>query len=386
MRESAQQRTYSNTVDARIVKSSARGNWIQILTALCPGLSNAAKNVGKHVPCPDHGGENGFRFFKDADDTGGSICNTCGTFDDGFKTLQWYHDWDFPTAVAEVAEFLRLTPKDNDSARPVYRKEMSPPVESESDRRKREYKDKKLREELTRIWHESLPLDDSRAEPARLYLARRGLALRHALKCENLRFHQALPYFQEGQISGYHPGIVAMVLDAKAVPVTIHRTFLDQEGYKACVPSPKKLMPYPSDRNLKGAFIPLAKLEWDYPGRDLGITEGIETGLAVIEASEGRLPVWVMITARIMQGFTPPIDVEHLYAYGDQDGNNTGLDTIKSLKTRLLSDYQDLAVTGFLPPRDEIPEGDKSVDWLDIFVKHGSSAIPMPKGIREVLH
>lgn len=384
MRDSSAKRKYSNTVEARVVKAEAYGQWLNILTALCPGLTEAAKKVGKHVPCPIHGGQDGFRFYKNADDTGGGICNTCGNYDDGFLILQWYHNWDFPTAVKEVADYLGLKPKDNDAtdSKPKYRKEVAPPVESESERRKREFKDKKVREELQRVWTEAISLGEQKAEPARLYLARRGLAMRYALKCDNLRYHPSLPYFAEGEIIGLYPAILAMVYDGSGQPVTIHRTFLDEEGYKADVPSPKKLMPYPSDRNLKGAFIPLSMLVWNYEGRDLGITEGLETGLAILEASEGLLPVWVMITARILQGFTPPEEVDHLYAYGDQDLSEAGLEAVVTLKKRLTNAYEGLEVTGFFPGRNEMPVGAKSVDWLDMFVKHGPHGIPMPPGVR----
>lgn len=379
------------TLDARVVKQEARGRWLNILDSLAPGLRPAIARPGRHVPCPVHGGKDGFRLFKNADETGGGICNTCGSFDDGMALLMWYNEWDFPQTVEAVGQDLGLNPEDQDLRDP--RKNpppaMRPVVETEAERRKREYKDAKCREELKRVWTEAVHISAPEAEPVRLYLARRGLRLTYALSSPVLKFHPRMGYFHEGEVIGEYPCMLALAFDADDRPVTIHRTFLTEEGFKAPVPKAKKLMPYPSDRKLSGGYIPLVDLK-AFTGNlvdkttgvvttALGVTEGIETALAVIEASKGKMPVWPLVSDRLLEGFHTPEVVDELCIYGDQDLNNAGLEAAAKLKERAIADGK--KAYGWLPPVDVIPEGAKGIDWLDVLIMEGPEAIPFPAGL-----
>lgn len=84
------------------LKHKTGRHWKSTLLTLAPRLLNAIKNAPNHVPCPVHGGTNGFRFFKDYDKTGGGICNTCGAFPNGVYILMWVNDWDFRRAARAV--------------------------------------------------------------------------------------------------------------------------------------------------------------------------------------------------------------------------------------------------------------------------------------------
>ena len=95
-------------IEAREVRQQAAGRWLDLLGALAPALEPALSRVGRHVPCPVHGGTDGFRLFRDADLTGGGVCNTCGTFPDGFALLMWVNRWTFPEALWAVAQALGL--------------------------------------------------------------------------------------------------------------------------------------------------------------------------------------------------------------------------------------------------------------------------------------
>lgn len=385
MQAQQSRREFPKTLDARKVKQAARGQWLDIISCLAGSLATAAKKPGAHFPCPVHGGKDGFRFFKDANDTGGGICNTCGSFDDGFKMLQWINDYTFPEAVADVGQQLRMDPENEAHVNRPQRPVMAAPVESAEEKRKRVFKDKKLRDELARVWCEGIGLDLPAAEPARLYFARRGLSLKYVLATPNLRFHRSLPYFHEGELIGEFPAIIALVYDGELKPVTIHRTFIDEEGYKAKVPYAKKLMPYPSDRNLKGACIPLMELNVGNcveGSTALGVTEGIETAFSIIEAADGRLPVWPLISDKILEGFIPPHPVSELCIYGDQDVEEAGLMATVKLKSRLTEDFDDVQVVGYLPPRCLIEHGEKGVDWLDVYIRYGKTSIPMPKSLK----
>ena len=88
------------------IRAAARDRWPEILPAIDPDLSDACRRVGRHGPCPKHGGKDGFRLFDDG--TGGAVCNTCGTFGDGFALLQWSLGISFPQARDRLAAYLGI--------------------------------------------------------------------------------------------------------------------------------------------------------------------------------------------------------------------------------------------------------------------------------------
>ena len=63
-------------LDVAVVREAARGHWDAIFCALAPMLKAAMQQPGKHVPCPVHGGKDGFRLFPDYADAGSCVCNT----------------------------------------------------------------------------------------------------------------------------------------------------------------------------------------------------------------------------------------------------------------------------------------------------------------------
>ena len=48
-------------INAKSVKEQASGKWLEILPLLDARLADAVARAGKHVPCPIHGGKDGFR-------------------------------------------------------------------------------------------------------------------------------------------------------------------------------------------------------------------------------------------------------------------------------------------------------------------------------------
>lgn len=97
--------------DVSVVREAARGHWDAIFCALAPMLKAAMQQPGKHVPCPEHGGKDGFRLFPDYAEAGSCVCNTCGSFRDGFETLEWLHGWGFAQTLKRVSCVLGLQPR-----------------------------------------------------------------------------------------------------------------------------------------------------------------------------------------------------------------------------------------------------------------------------------
>ena len=169
---------------AEVVRNAAKlKGWDVILRDLCPEIdSRAFDKPGRHTKCPVHGvagrGGDGFKFFrKDFQDSGGGMCNTCGTYPDGFSLLMWVKNYGFADAVADVGDFLGIRSTEdenqqekvnraNEQALAARRKEIE-----EKEAASNLYHSKKLNE----LWKGSIPLTHPDAEPARLYLASRKI-------------------------------------------------------------------------------------------------------------------------------------------------------------------------------------------------------------------
>lgn len=349
---------------ANEVREKARGRWLEILGALAPDLDQALARSGRHVPCPVHGGKDGLRIFKDAAETGGSVCNTCGVHADGFATLMWIKDWSFTTTLREVSTYLSMGARDRDrNAHPEtrYRGDEQGEPDEACDR---------ARQSLNRVWGESIGLTHRDAEPARLYLARRGISINPP---DTLRFHRALPYYDGEKRLGEFPAILAMMTDVNGNALTIHRTYLSETGQKAAVEAPKKLMSIPSDRKLVGGGVRLSPAE----GRTIAVAEGIETALAVLEAT--GIPTWAAVNAYLLEHFSPPPNTEQVLVFADKDRateqhpSGHGQEAAKALVQRL---WTVGIKAGAIVPSGEIPNGHKSVDWLDVLNQKGREGFP----------
>jgi putative DNA primase/helicase len=148
--------------------------------------------------------------------------------------------------------------------------------------------------------------------------------------------------------------MLARVDDSSGHAVTLHRTYLTIEGYKANVPSVKKLMPSACPGATLGGAIRL------YPaGETLALAEGIETALAVRLATE--LPVWATICAGGLARLIVPAEVSLVVICADHD--TAGLDAARALARRLLVEQRRVKI---LTP-DTL-----GTDWADLQgVGHG---------------
>ena len=235
------------------------------------------------------------------------------------------------------------------------------------------------REQLNRTWRESVALSHPSAEPARLYLARRGLSVKVP---ETLRFHAALGYYEDNRRLADYPTLIAQVTGQGGDAVTIHRTYLTPEGRKAPVDSPKKLMRHPLARQMTGGAIRLVPAN-----HRLAVTEGIETALAVTEAT--GIPAWATGNAHLLATFQPPAGIDQILVFADKDRpsrqhpSGHGQEAARELVKRLWS----LGIrAGAIAPAMDIPEGKKGIDWLDVFVLEGKAGFPALVSVEQALH
>lgn len=354
------------------IKSLCRGRWDQVFRSLAPALNDALDSMHpspKHVPCPVHGGKDGFRVFRDVSETGGGICNTCGPRSDGIAMIAWVNDWTVGETLRELTSYLG----GNEIVTPVPRARICEKDVAEEN--------EKLNKKLIDTWKQSVPVSSPIAEPARLYLARRGLP---TTIYPSVRFHPALPYYERQKrenaapymaLKGNFPALVAMVEDVNGKPVTLHRTYLSVDGTKAPVDEPKKSMMYPSTRTMTGGAIRLAK-----HSQILGLGEGIETTLSGMYAM--GIPGWATITAELMESVILPKEVTHVVIWADKDVSKRGEEAARNLIQRLWSEKRVAAAFLPVPP---IPSGKKGIDWNDVLIQNGRSAFPTYQQAQEVL-
>lgn len=213
--------------------------------------------------------------------------------------------------------------------------------------------DEGRRRALERLWAEAVPLSSPKGEVGRRYLEARGLELAKVLPgLGNLRVHPALEYRdEEGRPLGSFPVLLARVEHPRFGLVALHRTYLAPDGRgKAPVPAPKKLTRPVFEGATKGAAIRL------YPaGEEIALTEGVETALAVREAT--GLPTWACVSAGGLEGVEIPKEVKRVLIAAD--GDERGLRAARTLAERLLEEGR-VRVSLAQPPQ--------GMDWLDMLL------------------
>lgn len=274
------------------------GKWPSILPKL--GLHDSYL-TGRPSPCPIcKEGRDRFR-FDNKDGRGTWICNTGlgGSHKgagDGFDLAQLANGWGFKRTKEEIQRLVGLAPK---SAVRLGRSKAAAVAEME---------------EIIKL---SRPVADV---PATATWWRRRIG--GVPSCPDLRGREAL------KCSGVRDPIPAMVAIVRAPDgsiATVHRTYLNDDGDKADVPSPRRLMDIPLP---DGGAVRLAEA-----GDMLGIAEGIETAAAA--ALMFAVPCWAALNAGNLAKWYPPPGVRHVLIFADNDANECGQKAAATLQARL---------------------------------------------------
>lgn len=330
--------------------SDAEDRWPYIFADLAPELAEAMASAPHHVPCPVHGGTDGFRLFRDYAKTGGGGCNTCGFHRGGFALLAWVRGYSTKDAVRDVAKWI-----EGETITPTLH--TRPPVEAP-----KPADTSKNYARIRKVWTSSQELAGT---PAEQYLAARGIW--KANMPRTLRAHAGLNYYhgKEKKSYGDFPCLLAPIKDKEGRIVSIHRIFLNAEGTdKAPVPDAKKMMSACGE--LRGAAIKLFQAE-----ETLGVAEGIETALAAYAIS--RMPVWPCVSATLLELVDIPESVKHVVIWADLDRSNRGKEAAEKLAERMRALGKTVEIC---MPKGPIPEGKKGVDWLDVLNKEGIEGFP----------
>jgi hypothetical protein len=160
-----------------------------------------------------------------------------------------------------------------------------------------------------RLWTEAV---EAAGTPVVRYLASRGL---HLPTDAPIRFHPACPRTGEDGFERL-PAMVALMTDpASGKPCGVHRSFLAADGSGKAEGKAKMM--------LGGAgvvrLVPDAEV-----GTSLGLAEGIETSLAVMQGFGWR-PVWAAASAGGIARFPVLPGIEALTIFADADDGGAGM-------------------------------------------------------------
>lgn len=335
-------RGYKLDVDS--VKKQASGSWFEILPLLDARLSDAVARAGKHVPCPSHGGKDGFRLYPN-DLNGGAACNTCGTFADGFAVIQWLRGCNFYESLQLVAELL------NNGIVPVPAGN-APTNQNRANERGNGY-----------MGAMKYLLDTSSRTPnsaARAYYERRGIAKTSDFITNSLKYHDSADVYHNGKrvvLNGKplrYPCILGIARNARGV-TGLHQIYITKDGEQAATEISQIIGGKYSKKRMLGQFagtaVRLARAE-----KTLIVCEGLETGLA-IRLLTGCDSIAACGTAALLGGVDVPDCVENLLIYADND--KAGKEAAEKLQER----EQDRRNVEIIAP--DACVGNDWLDWLN---------------------
>jgi hypothetical protein len=267
---------------------------------------------------------------------------------DKFGAVQWAKQW------LGIADLGVTTPSISDKQR----REIA---ERRHRRDEREAEDRLRRMQTAAgVWDSTVPLSGPAAE----YLRSRGINPSFAASDE-LRMHTGLPHPEGGSF----PCLVARVTGPDGDTTGVWRTFLKADGSgKAPVTAPKLGLGI-----VKGGAVRIGGI-W----HEIGLTEGVETALAVTQiiAETGpttgplrrSIPVWAALSASGIRDIELPPDITRVRVFADADPMkfrkgqikpSVGLEAAHALRERLTR----ATVIIHNPP--------VGMDWLDVLQKQG---------------
>lgn len=287
------------------IKDVANGHWKFLLPAMGIGSEFL---TGKHGPCPMCGGKDRFR-WDNKFGNGNWICSGCG-HGDGFDLVSRASGLSFKSVAEKVAELLG--------------------AENDYQPKPRDPEEERQKQAMKSTWEATHPITDE--SPAGLYLMHRtGAVWSSTFLRENIN----------------RCTMVAKIIGPNDKAVNLHVTYLTPEGFKADVPTPKKVM---AGKLPDGCAIRLAKA-----APVMGVAEGIET--AISAALMFDMPVWACVNGTLLSKWVPPDVAEQVTVFADNDVNYAGHAKAYHLANRLEVQFKRKVEVRFPPV--------SGTDWND---------------------
>ncbi|MCD9475786.1 hypothetical protein GLP21_12030 [Photobacterium carnosum] len=365
------------------VRALADGKWDVVFQSY-PQLADAMCKAPRAVPCPvttnSKRTSTKFRFFKDWIQTGGAYHNDEGAMPDGIDVISWLEGSSKGEAMNHIIDILggNIGQVSDNQVR-WKQQEMQKVREEHCSEEERAYRMNRVRV----VAQSSIPA--AHAPEVHAYLRSRGLKgdfskLPHDLRYTNhIRYPVSLR--EEGDNrSPWYSALIGTFVDVKGNNCTLHRIFLNN-GAKAQESNCKLMMSPPWD--IRGGYIKLDQPatftgEGGVQCSVLGYCEGIETALAIREAT--GMPMRPYFSATLL-GMAEGINVQGvnrentiIIIWADKDVSNTGQNTANTLAEKLAGEGYSVQV---MLPEQSIPQGEKSVDWLDVYRDYGADAFPI---------
>ena len=181
-----------------------------------------------------------------------------------------------------------------------------------------------------KIWKQAQPAAGTLVEH---YLRSRGITLPLPAA---LRFAPELTHKPTGMRL---PAMVAAVVDVQGHLVGIHRTYLGADGCsKAAVKSSRMML-----GNCGGGAVRLAPV-----APEIAITEGIETGLSVQQAT--GIATWSALSAGCIKSLTIPTEVRRITIFAD--GDQVGIAAAEYAARRFHAEGRKVRITAAPAGRD----------------------------------
>jgi putative DNA primase/helicase len=331
-----------------------RGGFSAVYSAY-PALYEAYQRGDRQGPCPKTGaGKTKFRFRQD----GSAYHNDVGNLGDYIEVLAWYEGKAKADILDDIirvcgGDISCVSKRDLQALKNVQQQVRENPITPEESARRRK--------SVQSVWK---GVSNIVGTPVETYLRSRGIKGDLSV-LDNLRFHPAL-YYKESQDSPSLklPAMCAVVRNAEGKPLTLHRTFLNNDGTgKADVLKQKMMMKQPS--SLTGAYIQIDQPIDGPHGKIIGITEGIENALSIREAT--GCPMWVGISDRIMEKVAFPDDVTHIIVFADLEPSGAGMRAAEALRSIWEPKGKHVSIEApTMYDRDKI-------DWNDVYVEFGAT-------------
>ncbi|MFN4140276.1 toprim domain-containing protein [Aestuariivirga sp.] len=207
-------------------------------------------------------------------------------------------------------------------------------------------------QEMAHIQSGLLPIAGT---PAARYLAGRGLIMPVGA---DLRYHPDLTHWEAK--AGF-AAMVGLIRDRSGTISGLHRTWLEERAggavTKASVPKSRMML-----GKVAGGAVRLASFAGEGA---LGISEGIETGLAVMTACPG-LPVWATLSTSGLEQVQLPPAARRVIILADNDASGAGLRAAETAARRLRMEGREAVIA--LPPM-------AGQDFNDLLTASGADAV-----------
>lgn len=180
-------------------------------------------------------------------------------------------------------------------------RKVTPAMLKISDENKERYTKKQMGQIIRELW----PI--IRESPVARYLHARGISCVYhntVYPYQDLKYHPDLPHYPS---KTRWPSMVALVRDVEGTIVGLHRTYIDSATSQKANVEPKKMML----GKCRGAAV---RLMTPIDGV-LGISEGIETGMAAMQIF--NIPVWASLSTTGMRSVVLPGSAQDVIVFAD---------------------------------------------------------------------